>query len=47
MQLADIYKTHGDNKKLIKKVGFKSVTKFEDALNKTVNWFKVNKKMFN
>ena len=47
MQLADIYKTHGDNKKLVKKVGFKSVTKFEDALNKTLNWFKINKEMFN
>ena len=46
MQKADIYKTHGDNRKVIKKSGFSKYTKFETALTKTHEWFKNNSKMF-
>ena len=46
MQKADIYKTHGDNKKIIKKAGFKKIHKFDTALLKTLNWFKKNSEIF-
>ena len=46
MQKADIYKTHGDNRNVIKKSGFKNYTKFETALDRTHEWFKKNSKMF-
>lgn len=46
MQKADIYKTHGDNRRVIKKSGLKKYTKFETALDKTHEWFKKNSKMF-
>ena len=44
--IADIYKTHGDNKKIIKKTGFKKFTETKNALNKTFLWFSKNKSLF-
>ncbi|MDA7572708.1 GDP-mannose 4,6-dehydratase [Candidatus Pelagibacter sp.] len=46
MQKADIYKTHGDNSRVIKKSGLKNYTKFEIAMSRTHMWFKKNSKMF-
>ncbi len=43
LQKADIIKTHGDNSKLKKSVGNLSFTKFENALNNTLAWYKKNK----
>jgi len=40
MQKADVLKTHGDNKKIIKKTGFKKFTSIDFGLLKTVEWYK-------
>ena len=45
-QRADIYKTHGDNKKIIKKIKKFKFTKIEVALINTIKWFKNNKNLF-
>lgn len=39
-QKADIYKTHGCNKKVIKKTKYKNFIKIEDGFLKCINWFK-------
>ena len=46
MQVADVYKTHGDNRKFIKKTGKKFSNNFENSLNQTLTWFKKHKKIF-
>ena len=43
LQKADIIKTHGDNSKLKKSIGNFSFTKFEIALDNTLNWYQKNK----
>ena len=43
LQKADIIKTHGDNSKLKVSVGNLSFTKFENALDNTLAWYKKNK----
>ena len=43
LQKADIIKTHGDNSKLKKSVGNLSFTKFENALDNTLAWYRKNK----
>ena len=40
MQKADVLKTHGDNKKIIKRTGFKKFTSIDLGLLKTVEWYK-------
>ena len=40
LQKADVIKTHGSNKKIIKKVGKIKFTTIEVGLMKTVKWFK-------
>jgi UDP-glucuronate 4-epimerase len=45
-QIADMYKTHGDNRKILKKIpGFK-FTDINASLLKTIYWFKKNKNLF-
>jgi len=39
---ADVYKTHGDNKKILNFLKLKKFSKFENDLKKTIEWF--NKK---
>ena len=42
----DVFKTHGNNKKIIKFLKFKNFSKFEGALKKTYDWYvKNNKKL--
>ena len=36
---ADVFKTHGDNSKIVKYLNLKKFSKFEDELKKTVEWF--------
>jgi len=36
----DVFKTHGDNRKIIKFLKFEKFTKFEDALKQTFQWYK-------
>ena len=38
----DVLKTHGDNSKLKVSVGNLSFTKFENALDNTLAWYKKN-----
>lgn len=40
---ADVYKTHGSNKKLIEKIGNFKITKLEKAIQNTINWYRINK----
>ena len=40
LQAADVIKTHGSNKKLVKTIKFKNFTLFEDGIDKVVNWSK-------
>ena len=40
MQKADVLKTHGDNKKIIKRTGFKKFTSIDFGLLKTIEWYK-------
>jgi len=42
LQKADVIKTHGDNKKIIKKTGFKKFTSLEKGLENLIRWFKNN-----
>ena len=42
----DVFKTHGDNRKIIKFLKFKKFSKFETALKQTFQWYKkYNKKL--
>ena len=36
---ADVYKTHGSNKKLLKKIGKYKFTPLDEGLQKVVNWY--------
>lgn len=40
LQKADIIKTHGNNKKIIKVTNFKKFTKTSVAIENTINWYK-------
>lgn len=40
MQQGDIYKTHGDNKKIAKKINFKPKIKLADGIKKFIQWYK-------
>jgi len=40
LQKADVIKTHGSNKKIIKKIGKIKFTSIEVGLMKTAKWFK-------
>lgn len=42
---ADVFKTHGDNTKIIKYLNLKKFTKFEDELKKTIDWFDSQKSL--
>ncbi len=46
MQVADVYKTHGNNIRFIKKTGHKFSLNFEKSLYKTLEWFKKHKRIF-
>ena len=46
-QKADVLKTHGDNKKIIKSTKIKKITDFNQALKNTVYWYINNFKKFN
>ena len=39
-QKADVFKTHGSNKKILKIIKFKKFSNIFSALNKTINWHK-------
>lgn len=39
LQQGDIYKTHGDVKKLVKKIGFKPKVTIEEGIVKFINWY--------
>ena len=43
---ADVLKTHGNNKKLIKTLGSIKFTNFKLGLKNTMGWFNYNKKLF-
>ena len=40
---ADVFKTHGDNSKIVKYLNLKKFSKFEDELKKTIDWFDTQK----
>ena len=40
IQKADVYKTHGDNKKIIRLKAIKKFTRIEDGIRNTLNWYK-------
>ena len=40
----DVFKTHGDNKKILKLLKLKKFSKFEDAYAETYKWYKKNNK---
>ena len=40
LQMADIIKTHGDNKKILKITKFKKFSSVEESIKKTVIWYK-------
>ena len=42
LQKADILKTHGSNSKILKIIKFKKFEKIDEALNKTINWYREN-----
>ena len=42
LQKADILKTHGDNKKILKYVKYKKFTHWKAALKKTITWYQQN-----
>ena len=46
-QKADVLKTHGDNKKIIKSTKIKKITDFNEALKNTISWYINNFKKFN
>jgi nucleoside-diphosphate-sugar epimerase len=39
-QQADVIKTHGDNKKILKNTKFNKFTNLNKALKNTINWYK-------
>ena len=41
-QMADVYKTHGDNKKVLKDFNFKKFTPIKISLRNTIFWYKNN-----
>lgn len=43
-QIGDVYKTHGSNRKILKNTKSKKMTKFDDALEKLINWYNKTKK---
>ena len=45
-QLADIYKTHGNNTKIKKKIGNFNFTNLEVSIKNTINWYKNNSHLF-
>ncbi len=45
-QKADVYKTHGDNKRILRISKFSKFTNIYDALKKTHDWFFYNKKFY-
>lgn len=45
-QLADIYKTHGSNKKIRKKIKNFNFTNLEVSIKNTIDWYKNNKNLF-
>ena len=45
-QLADIYKTHGSNTKIKKKIGNFNFTNLEVSIKNTINWYKNNSHLF-
>jgi len=46
LQPEDILKTHGHNKKILKKLKIKKLSNFENSLRNTVSWFNKNKSLF-
>ena len=40
LQMADIIKTHGDNKKILKLTKFKRFSSTEESIKKTIMWYK-------
>ena len=40
LQMADIIKTHGDNKKILKITKFKKFSPIEVSIKKTIMWYK-------
>ena len=42
LQKADILKTHGNNKKILKYVRFNKFTNWKEALKKTITWYQQN-----
>ena len=46
-QIADVYKTHGDNYKINQITKFKKYTSINVGLNNLINWVKSNKKHIN
>ena len=38
--MADIIKTHGDNKKILKITKFKKFSSIENSIKKTIMWYK-------
>ena len=40
LQMADIIKTHGDNKKILNITKFKKFSSVEESIKKTVIWYK-------
>ena len=45
-QLADIYKTHGQNKKILRKVGNFKFTDLKISILNTIEWYKKYKNLF-
>ena len=42
LQKADILKTHGDNKKLLKSIKYKKFSDWRSSVHKTIVWYKQN-----
>ena len=42
LQKADILKTHGDNKKLLRLIKYKRFSNWKDSLKKTIDWYQRN-----
>ena len=40
MQKGDVYKTHGDSKKLQKKINFLPSVDIDEGIKKFINWYK-------
>ena len=39
LQKADILKTHGDNKKLLKSIKYKKFSNWQSSVKKTILWY--------